>query len=80
MQSPNLPRHTKPNFAEGGFSTEELASLLGLKPNTLRAALCKGEGYFGVHPTKLKNGRLRWPADSVQRLTASGDAENGGQR
>lgn len=53
-----------------GFSTEELAGLLRLKPQSLRAALCRDGHYFGLHPRKLPNGRLLWPADAVERLTS----------
>jgi hypothetical protein len=50
------------------LTTEALAARLGLKPQSLRAALCKRGSYFGIQPKKLPNGRLLWPADSVERL------------
>ncbi len=53
-----------------GISTEELASQLRLKPQSLRAALCRDGHYFGLRPRKLPNGRLLWPADAVERLTS----------
>ena len=53
-----------------GISTEELAGLLRLKPQSLRAALCRDGSYFGLRPRKLPNGRLLWPADAVERLTS----------
>lgn len=49
-------------------TTEELARRLGLRPQTLRAALCRNGHYFGLRPAKLPNGRLLWPADSFERL------------
>lgn len=52
-----------------GISTEELAALLRLKPQSLRAALCRDGHYFGLRPRKLPNGRLLWPADAVERLS-----------
>jgi hypothetical protein len=53
-----------------GISTEELAGLLRLKAQSLRAALCRDGHYFGLRPRKLPNGRLLWPADAVERLTS----------
>ncbi|MBS0352415.1 MAG: helix-turn-helix domain-containing protein [Proteobacteria bacterium] len=49
-------------------TTEELARRLGLRPQTLRAALCRNGHYFGLRPAKLPNGHLLWPADSFERL------------
>jgi hypothetical protein len=51
------------------LTTEQLAKALGLKPATLRSALCTRGSYYGVTPTKMPNRQLLWPADSVQRLT-----------
>lgn len=53
-----------------GISTEELAALLRLKPQSLRAALCRDGHYFGLRPRKMPNGRLLWPADAAERLTS----------
>lgn len=50
-------------------TTEELAQRLGLRPQTLRAALCRNGHYFGLRPVKLPNGRLLWPADAFAKLT-----------
>lgn len=58
-----------------GISTEELAALLRLKPQSLRAALCRDGHYFGLRPRKLPNGRLLWPADAIERLTTPQRAE-----
>jgi hypothetical protein len=62
-------------FSEMGISTEELAALLRLKPQSLRAALCRDGHYFGLRPRKLPNGRLLWPSDAVERLTSPRPAE-----
>lgn len=52
------------------LTTEELARLLNLRPQTLHAALCRQGGhYYGVRPIKQPNGRWAWPADSFKRLT-----------
>lgn len=51
-------------------TTEALAHRLGLQPQTLRAALARKGHYYGVRPAKLPNGRLLWPANAFDRLTA----------
>lgn len=58
----------------GTLSTEALASALGIKPQTLRANLCRNGHYFGIRPLKLPNRMLRWPADAVERLTSGQQA------
>lgn len=50
-------------------STEELAAALRLKPQSIRASLCRYGHYMGLIPYKLPNGRLLWPADAMERLT-----------
>ncbi|WP_341645431.1 hypothetical protein [Thauera sp. SDU_THAU2] len=52
------------------LSTEQLAAALHLKPQSLRAAICRSGHYFGLQPCKMLNGRLLWPADSLDRLAA----------
>lgn len=50
------------------YSTEEAAAILKVKPQTLRAALCRDGHYFGVRPIKLPNRMLTWPAEAIERL------------
>lgn len=52
------------------YSTEEAAAILKVKPQTLRAALCRDGHYFGVRPRKLPSRFLAWPAEAIERLTA----------
>lgn len=52
-----------------GITTETLAERLALRPQTLRASLCRHGHYYGLKPHKLPNGRLLWPDDSVAQLT-----------
>lgn len=56
-----------------GLSTESLARAIDGKPASIRVRLCQTGSYYGIKPKKLPNGRLLWPADSVERLL--GDAE-----
>jgi hypothetical protein len=50
------------------LTTEQFATLLQLNPQTLRKRLSQTGSYFGARPVKLPNGRLLWPADSLERL------------
>lgn len=56
------------------ITTEEMASLLRIVPQTARAALCRNGHYLGLKPVKLPNGKLLWDAAAVERLTAGGVA------
>ncbi len=56
------------------YSTEVLAEHLNIKPQTIRAALCRDGHYLGLRPIKLPNRRLLWPADAVIALL-SGSAK-----
>ena len=59
-------------LADRTLSTEQAAAALHIRPQTLRAALCRDGHYFGIRPVKLPNGRLLWDAAEVERL-ASGE-------
>lgn len=52
------------------YPTDEAANILGLRPDTLRAALCRNGHWCGIRPIKLPNRRLLWPADQVDALLA----------
>ena len=54
-------------------TTENLAARLGVKPQTLRAAISRDGSYFGIRPSKYPNGRLCWPEDAVDSLRAVAD-------
>jgi hypothetical protein len=56
------------------LSTDELAALLVLRPQSIRKRYCQTGAYFGLRPVKLPNGRLLWPADSLEQLM--GEATN----
>lgn len=55
------------------LSTEEAATLLKVKPQTLRAALCRDGHYLGARPFKSANRFLLWRGDEIERL-ATGQA------
>ncbi len=50
--------------------TCKLAEKLSVKPESIIAHYCRRKSYFGVIPEKLPNGRLLWPADSLERMKA----------
>lgn len=52
------------------FSTEEAAAILKVKPQTLRAAMCRDGHYFGVRAIKLPSRFLAWPAADIERLVS----------
>lgn len=56
------------------LSTEEAAARLKVKPQTLRAAVCRNSHYCGIRPTKGPNRFLYWPADEIDRLLSNGEA------
>ena len=52
------------------LSTEEAAALLKVKPQTLRAALCRDGAYLGARPFNSANRFLLWNAADIERLAA----------
>lgn len=50
------------------LSTEQVAALLHVRPQSLRAALCRNGHYLGVVPIKLPNRLLAWPADQIEAV------------
>lgn len=56
------------------MSTESFASAVGVKPQTLRAALSRNGHYYGIRPVKMPNRLLRWPAKDVEKYL-SGESQ-----
>ena len=52
------------------MGTDELAELMRVNSNSIRARLCREGHYFGVKPKKLPNRFLAWPRADVARLLA----------
>ncbi len=61
----NLNGHTE---MQTRYSTEVLAEHLKIKPQTIRAALCRDGHYLGLRPVKLPNRRLLWDANALEAL------------
>ncbi len=59
-----LSRVTVPSY----LSTEELANLFRVKPESVRSGLCRQGHYLGIRPVKFANRRLAWPAEAAQRV------------
>lgn len=53
------------------IQTSALAQRLGYKSASIRTAVWRKGHFNGIRPVKLPSGRLLWPADAVERLTAS---------
>ncbi|MBL8453523.1 MAG: hypothetical protein JNK97_12320 [Zoogloea sp.] len=64
---PTVWRNDAP-LAARTYSTEQAANVLKVKPQTLRAAVCRDGHYFGVRPQKARNRFLMWNAAAVDAL------------
>lgn len=52
------------------FPTSTFAKRIGYQSASIRTAVWRNGHFNGIKPIKLPNGRLLWPADSVERLTS----------
>lgn len=52
------------------YTTDAAARRLGLRPQTLRASVCRDGHYGGCRPRKRGNRMLAWPADQIDRIAA----------
>lgn len=50
------------------YTTEEAAAILGVKPQTMRAGVCRDGNYMGLRPYHLPNRRLRWDAAAIDAI------------
>lgn len=53
-------------------TTEELAAILAIDPQSIRKRHSLDGSYLGIRPTKLPNRRLLWPVTDVRRLLSGG--------
>ncbi|NKA94851.1 hypothetical protein GO283_03350 [Ralstonia solanacearum] len=60
------------------ISTEELAAILAIEPQSILKRHSKDGSYLGIRPTKLPNRRLLWPVAEVKKLL-SGDRGDFGE-
>jgi len=49
-------------------STEELAAILAIEPQSIRKRYSSDGSYHGIRPTKLPNRRLLWPVGDIKKL------------
>ena len=70
MQTATIPTTKRTDIASilRTYSTEEAAAVLKVKPQTLRAAVCRDGSYFGLRPQKARNRFLMWPAEQIDAL------------
>lgn len=52
-------------------NTEQFAALNGIKPQSVRAQVCRTGSYFGITPLRLANGRLMWPDKQARPASQS---------
>ena len=50
------------------LDTREFAALARVKPQSVRAALCRTGHYLGLRPVKLSTGKLLWDAECAARV------------
>mgnify|MGYP003409222550 CR=1 FL=1 len=50
------------------LSTDELAALAKLEPQSIRSSLCRNGHWLGLRPVKLGNRRLLWDLAEVSRV------------
>ena len=74
MSIPEITREVK------RLSTDEAASALKIKAQTMRAALCRDGHYQGARPVKCRNRLLLWGAEDIYRLAAGESLEDGGAK
>lgn len=53
-------------------STDELAAILAVEPQSILKRHSKDGSYLGIRPTKLPNRRLLWPVADVKKLLSGG--------
>lgn len=68
--TPPITRHNEVHLRRLKLSTEEFAKILRLRPQTIRAGLCRNGHYLSLKPSKLPNGRLLWDAAEIEALTS----------
>ena len=59
------------------LSTDELAEMMGVRPQTVRSAYCAKGHYLGLMPQKLPNRLLRWPRQAAESLIEGGAKQQG---
>lgn len=70
MQTATIPTTQRMDYESilRTYSTEEAAAVLKVRPQTLRAAVCRDGHYFGVRPQKARNRFLMWDAAAIDAL------------
>ncbi len=69
---PNVIQSNSVSALRHDLNTDELAGLLRVRPQTIRAGLSKRGHYCGLIPKKLPNRLLLWSASAVEQLLEGG--------
>lgn len=57
------------------LTTEDVAIALCVKPQTIRASLCRRGHYMYLRPIRLPNRRLLWASEGLQAILAVGEVK-----
>lgn len=55
------------------YTTSQVAKLFMVQPRTVLRSHWKNKEYMGIVPVKLKNGKLAWPKDAVDKVCNTED-------
>lgn len=66
---------TEQKYADRPISTNELATLLGVTAQSIYKRHCETGSYWGIHPNKMPNGRLLWPANTIDLIKQAQQGE-----
>lgn len=56
------------DFGCRDMTTDEVAAILHVLPQSVRASVCRNGHYLGIKPRKLPNRLLSWLRDAVEKL------------
>ncbi|WP_369065033.1 DNA-binding protein [Burkholderia gladioli] len=64
----NLQHTPAMSAARPFLTTEELASMMAVRPQSIRKRYMQTGSYHGVRPVKLPNRFLAWPSNALEQL------------
>ncbi|CAG9228485.1 DNA-binding protein [Burkholderia vietnamiensis] len=64
----NLQHVPAMSAARPFLTTEELASMMAVRPQSIRKRYMQTGSYHGVRPVKLPNRFLAWPSNALEQL------------
>ncbi|QTD89431.1 DNA-binding protein [Burkholderia anthina] len=64
----NIQQNPAMSAARPFLTTEELASMMAVRPQSIRKRYMETGSYHGVRPVKLPNRFLAWPSNALEQL------------